>query len=246
MPLQNTTTVTPTPTRQNAWKMFDRIAPRYDFLNRSLSFGQDILWRSSVAKWVPKEQNQNLLDLATGTADQLLSISKRVGTLRTAIGIDMSGEMLAIGRKKLDQSEVGKKITLLRGDALKIPLLNNSMNTITIAFGIRNLIDVSSGLKEMYRILKPQGTLIILEFSIPSNFFFRPIYLFYFRNILPVIGSFVSGDKKAYHYLNNTVETFPYGRGFCELMSKAGFGDIKTKQLNLGIATIYKGTKSGK
>ena len=145
------------PSRQEAWKIFDRIAHRYDLLNRLLSFGQDILWRSSVAKFFPSAKNQRVLDIATGTADQILSIFKRFGKSHTAIGVDMSGEMLSIGRRKILQRNLGEKTILVHGDALNLPIPDNFIDTTTITFGIRNLENVSLGLKEMHRILKTEG-----------------------------------------------------------------------------------------
>ena len=224
--------------------MFDRIAGRYDLLNRVLSFGQDLLWRTAVAKCIPKREEQTILDLATGTADQLISIFRRCGKNHNAIGLDMSGEMLAIGRNKVVKRRLHRQITLVHGDALRIPMISQSVDAITITFGIRNLENVGRGLWEMYRVLKPGGKVIILEFSMPENRVFRPFYLFYLRNILPGIGTVVSGDNYAYRYLNKTVETFPYGEKFCQMMRDTGFTEINTIQLNLGIATIYQGQKN--
>ena len=232
------------PPRQDAWRMFDRIAHRYDLINRLLSLGQDLLWRSAVAKCIPKKEKQIIVDIATGTADQLISIFRRLGKDHKAIGLDMSGEMLAIGRKKIIKQGLGRNAVLVHGDALKIPVSNCSVDAITITFGIRNLIDVEQGLREMHRILKPGGIVVILEFSLPENRLFRPVYLFYLRNILPAIGSFISGDNYAYRYLNKTVETFPYGEEFCKIMRSAGISQTNTIQLNFGIATIYKGWKN--
>ena len=229
------------PSRTDVWKMFDRIAPRYDLLNRVLSVGQDVLWRHSVAKQIPSSSSQSILDIATGTADQLITICKKFHHVQYAVGIDMSLEMLSIGKRKVEKKNLNKLIKLIHGNALQLPFQDDSMDVITITFGIRNLVDIDIALTEMKRILKPGGKLIILEFSLPTNRLFQMIYLFYFRNILPAIGSLVSGDQKAYRYLNSTVETFPYGQAFCNIMKQAGFKKIDLNELHFGIATIYSG-----
>ena len=231
------------PTRNDAWKMFDRIAHRYDLLNHLLSFGQDLLWRAAVAKCLANHQGQHIVDIATGTADQLIAIFRKLGRNHTAIGLDMSAEMLTIGRSKVIKQGLNQHITLVHSDALRLPLQSHSVDAVTITFGIRNLVDMDQGLQEMNRILKADGQVIILEFSLPGNRLFRSLYLFYFRNILPTIGSLISGDNYAYRYLNKTVETFPYGDDFCRIMNSAGFARTSTKQLNFGIATIYRGWK---
>jgi demethylmenaquinone methyltransferase / 2-methoxy-6-polyprenyl-1,4-benzoquinol methylase len=218
--------------------MFDRIAHRYDLLNHLLSFGHDFIWRSAVVRYVPENSDCKLLDIATGTADQVISICKRC-EIKSAIGLDMSQKMLSIGREKLSQVRLNHQITLVRGDALKIPLKSGSVDVVTITFGIRNVVNVQRALSEMLRMLRPGGRVIILEFSIPPNFLFRRLYLLYFRNILPVVGSLISGDRYAYNYLNQTVETFPYGDEFLRLLIDAGFKETNAEQLTCGIATIY-------
>lgn len=231
------------PSRREVWKMFDRIAGRYDLLNRMLSFGQDVVWRNRVARHLPKKENLRLLDLATGTADQLISIFKHNKDAGSAIGIDMAEMMLDVGRTKLKKRELNESITLQTGNAVKIPFSDQSFDATTISFGIRNVSDVSESLREMYRVLCPDGRAIILEFSLPKNALIRSGYLFYFRHILPRLGSLISGDSYAYKYLNQTVETFPYGRAFCELMTDAGFDNVKATPLTFGIATIYQGDR---
>lgn len=231
------------PSRREVWKMFDRIAGRYDLLNRMLSFGQDVVWRNRVARHLPGKQNMRILDLATGTADQLISIFKHNKNAESAIGIDMAEMMLEVGRTKLEKRNLNESISLQTGNAVKIPFSDQSFDATTISFGIRNVNDVSESLREMYRVLRPNGRAIILEFSLPGNALIRSGYLFYFRHILPRLGSLISGDSYAYKYLNQTVETFPYGRAFCELMTNAGFDNVKATPLTFGIATIYQGDR---
>ena len=231
------------PDRQDVWKMFDRIAKRYDLLNRMLSFGQDQSWRRKISHLLPIVDNLKVLDLATGTADLLLSMYENSSRVELGVGLDMAGEMLAIGQKKIVSRKLNEKLQLIRSDAMTIPVSDCSFNAVTIAFGIRNLIDVEKSLTEMYRILKPGGKALLLEFSLPDNRFIRSLYLFYFRYILPLAGSIISGDDYAYRYLNETVETFPYGDKFCQLMEKSGFSEVKQHRLTFGVASIYCGNR---
>jgi demethylmenaquinone methyltransferase/2-methoxy-6-polyprenyl-1,4-benzoquinol methylase len=227
------------PSRQEIWRMFNRISERYDLLNRILSLSLDVKWRKKLTQMLPDRSHQIVLDLATGTADVILSLFKYSNKIKQAVGLDMAPEMLQIGRKKIALQNLQKKVQILPGDAENIPFADNIFDTITIAFGIRNLINVQQGLREMFRVLKPKGRLLVLEFSLPDNRFIGTVYLFYFRKILPKIGSWFSGDKYAYHYLNQTVETFPYGKSFCNVLYTAGFQNIIAQPLTFGLASIY-------
>lgn len=223
--------------------MFDRIAHRYDLLNRLLSLGQDVVWRNRVARCLPEKSGQHILDLATGTGDQLISIFSKSGRAASGIGIDMAENMLALGRSKLKKRRLDSSVKLQTGDATAIPFPENTFDAVTISFGIRNVTNVPHSLREMRRVLQPGGRVIILEFSLPKNRLLRRFYLFYFRHILPRIGGLISGDSYAYRYLNETVETFPYGDEFCDLLREAGFEAVKMTPLTFGIATIYQGDK---
>ena len=229
------------PSRNESWRIFDRIAHRYDLLNRLLSFGRDIAWRKKVARLLPERDNLTLLDLATGTADLLFSLCENGTRIGSAVGLDMSAEMLTLAGTKLQKKQPSQPCLFLRSDAQSLPFPDRSFDVVTIAFGIRNIPDVNLALREMTRILKPGGRAIVLEFSLPRNTFVRSGYLFYFRHILPRIGGLISGDSKAYKYLNETVETFPYGRDFCDLMEQAGMNDVNSYTLTFGVATIYTG-----
>lgn len=231
------------PSRQHVWHMFDRIAHRYDLLNRLLSMRQDVAWRNKMATLLPERPNLRLLDLATGTADQILSLIHKSDRIGSAVGIDMSTEMLSFGREKIAKRGLSERVVLQEGDAMQPPLPDNSFDVVTISFGIRNVLDVTQSLREMQRVLKPGGRVLILEFSLPSNWLMRKSYLFYFRNILPWIGGKISGDSYAYRYLNQTVESFPYGRTFCRLLEEAGFENVTDHPLTFGIASIYQGDK---
>ncbi len=230
------------PPRKEVWKMFDRIAHRYDFLNRSLSFGQDIAWRRKMRKHLPERPELHVLDLATGTADQLIFLANDT-RVASGEGSDMSEKMLEIGRRKISKAGLQDRFTLKTGDALQVPAPDNSADVVTISFGIRNVESVPEAMQEMIRVLKPGGRALILEFSLPGNRVMRGLYLFYFRHILPRIGGLISGDPYAYRYLNRTVETFPYGEAFCDWMREAGFESVRFRSLTFGIAAIYQGDK---
>jgi len=230
------------PTRHDAWKMFNRIAHRYDFLNHFLSANRDVVWRRRLARLLPDMNDQTVLDLATGTGDQLLTLYD-TGKLKSGIGLDLAEEMMIIGREKISSRGLTGQLQLQHGDAEAIPFDENSFDAVSISFGIRNVIDISRTLGEMLRILKPGGRVLILEFSLPTNSIIRILYLFYFRQLLPRLGGLIAGDSYAYRYLNETVETFPYGEEFCALMRQAGFKKVEVNCLTLGIASIYRGDK---
>jgi len=231
------------PSRQDVHRMFDRIARRYDLLNRILSLGQDIVWRKKLAGILNKNQCQDILDLATGTADVLLSAHRYNRSMRIGVGVDLAREMLQVGRRKLAKANLSEKTLLLKADALSVPVADNSFDAITISFGIRNVVDVHKALKEMWRVLKVDGRTLILEFALPPKPWLRRIFLIYLRNIIPFIGGIVSGNKHAYRYFNETVETFSYGEEFVQLMKEAGFREVKIHSLSFGVAAIYEGVK---
>ncbi len=231
------------PSRRDVHRMFDRIARRYDLLNRLLSFGQDIVWRKKLAKILENHNCAEILDLASGTADVLLSANQHNRYMKLGVGIDMSEEMLSLGHHKISSLDLSEKLKLIRADATELPIADNSFDAVTIAFGIRNVLSVDSALSEMNRAVKSGGKVCVLEFSLPSNMLIRKLFLIYLRHILPFFGGLISGDRKAYRYLNETVESFPYGQAFGELMIKAGLRDIHIRRLSFGAATIYEGTK---
>lgn len=242
--IMNTTPpTTEAPSRKDVWKMFDRIAHRYDFLNRSLSFGRDTAWRKRMRRHLPDDRPLRILDLATGTADQILFLLDGPAEIREAKGYDLSEEMLEVGRRKLRERGVDDRVELLTGDAMSSPAPDATADVVTISFGIRNVLDVPTALRDMKRLLTPGGKVLILECSVPANPVVRWGYLLYFRHILPWLGGWVSGDRKAYKYLNQTVETFPCGEAFCALMRDAGFEDVRAEPMTLGVATLYIGVK---
>ncbi|MDZ4723217.1 MAG: bifunctional demethylmenaquinone methyltransferase/2-methoxy-6-polyprenyl-1,4-benzoquinol methylase UbiE [candidate division Zixibacteria bacterium] len=221
--------------------MFDRIAHRYDLLNHLLSGNRDKQWRRKVADTI-EGNNLHLLDLATGTGDQLLAAYDS-GKVVRGMGIDPAEQMLMIGRKKIEERNLTEKLSLMLSSAEKLPFQDNSFDTLTMSFGIRNVMDITTSLSEMRRVLKADGQIIILEFSLPPNRLMRALYLFYFRQILPRLGGLISGDSGAYRYLNQTVESFPYGEQFCTILSDSGFKQTSAHPLTFGIATMYTGRK---
>ncbi len=231
------------PPRIEIWRMFDRIARRYDLLNHLLSLGQDIRWRKKVARFLVNKYDQYILDLATGTGDQLLYLFSCSDRIDRALGTDLALKMLDRGREKVKKRKLDDRIVLEEGDAENIQYPDNTFDAVTISFGIRNVMSVERSLSEMCRVLKPSGRVLILEFSIPQNILMRSIYLFYFRYLLPFIGSVISGDGSAYRYLNKTVEGFPYGDAFCQLLRESGFQNVSMYPQTFGIATIYCGDK---
>jgi len=223
--------------------MFDRIARRYDLLNHLLSGGIDRRWRARVARLLPPGENLHVLDLAAGTGDQLMALSE-TGRIERGIGLDLANHMLSVGREKVRKRNLASVLSLQNGDAEDLPFADDSFHAVSIAFGIRNMSDVRRTLAGMLRVLKPNGRALILEFSLPTRQPLRAAYLFYLRHFLPRLGAAVSGDASAYRYLNETIETFPYGEGFCRIMSEVGFTGVRCTPLTGGIASIYQGEKS--
>lgn len=236
------TTAPASPSRENAPRMFDRIAHRYDLLNHLLSINRDKFWRRRLTDFLGEADNFKLLDLATGTGDQLLAMFE-TGKVAHGLGVDPSEGMLAIARQKIINLNLEDMLEVQTGRGENIPAKNESFDVVTISFGIRNVVDLDQSLVEIFRVLKPGGRVLILEFSLPSNRIFRAGYLFYFRHILPILGGLISGDNQAYQYLNQTVETFPYGEDFVARVRRAGFLRTEVCPLTFGLVSIYVGHK---
>jgi demethylmenaquinone methyltransferase/2-methoxy-6-polyprenyl-1,4-benzoquinol methylase len=226
--------------------MFDRISGTYDLLNRILSFGTDIFWRKKLARFLPARRSQQVLDLATGTGDQILALFDQGDRVRSGVGIDPAKRMIEVGRRKVRKRGASGAIDLVVGDAIAIPTGDCRFDVVTIAFGIRNMGDVKKALDEMYRVLKPGGRVLILEFAMPRHRLVRAGVLIYLRYILPHLGALMSRDPHAYRYLNETIETFPGGDAFCELLRAASFVDVMAHAIPLGLPMIYQGEKPGK
>lgn len=222
--------------------MFNRIAPYYDLLNRVLSLGIDRSWRKKAIALLKDGKPRHILDVATGTADVALMTAHRLSP-EQIIGIDISTEMLDIGRQKITKQGLDAIIELQEGDSENLPFPDNTFDAVTVAFGVRNFEHLENGLAEMHRVLKPGGQVVILEFSQPTAFPFKQLFHFYFRNILPVVGRMTSKDPKAYRYLYESVQAFPDGERFLEVLQKTGYKSNRCIPLTLGICSIYSAFK---
>ena len=220
--------------------MFNMIASKYDFLNHTLSLGMDYVWRKKAIKKIlnnPKE----ILDIATGTADFAISAAKH--TQANITGIDISDQMICVGNKKIQQKKLHNRIKLSIEDSENLPFHDNSYDAITAGFGVRNFENLEKGLSEIYRVVKKNGYVVILEPSTPKVFPLKQIFSIYFQKILPFIGSLVSKDKSAYSYLPNSVKSFPDGDNFLKILNKQGFSKANYYPLSFGIVSLYVAIK---
>jgi len=227
--------------KQQVADMFDNISHKYDFLNHFLSLGIDIRWRKKGIKLLKEIQPKQILDIATGTGDFAIESLKLNPDHVT--GVDISEGMLNVGRAKLKKRKLDDRITLSSGDSENLPFEDNKFDAIIVAFGVRNFENLEKGLAEMFRVLRPGGKVVVLEFSKPKSFPFKQLYNFYFKNILPTLGKTISKDNAAYTYLPESVRTFPDGKDFTSILDKLGFKDTVCKPLTLGISSIYTGIK---
>ncbi len=220
--------------------MFNNIAPKYDLLNNLLSVGIDKIWRKKVAKILTSD-TKNVLDVATGTGELAIEIAKNKNIRIT--GIDISQGMLDIGIIKLKNQNLSHQIKLIKADSEKLPFNDNSFDASTVAFGVRNFEHLEQGLLEMKRVIKEGGKIIVLEFSKPKKFPVKQLFNFYFKTIMPSLGKTISKDSRAYSYLPESVQLFPEGDEFINVLKTCGFKDCKSKKLSFGIASIYSATK---
>jgi len=221
-------------------QMFDKIANRYDLLNHSLSLGMDFIWRKIAVKKLTNNPKK-IIDIATGTADFAISATKY--TQANVIGIDISKEMLIVGDIKIKKKNLVDRITLLKGDCENLPFENDSFDAMTAGFGVRNFENLEKGLKEMYRVLQKNSTVVILEPSIPSNLILKILFKFYFSYILPALGKIFSNDSNAYKYLPESVDAFPSGKDFIKKLENSGFRKCKHIPLSFGIVALYTAIK---
>ena len=218
--------------------MFDAIATRYDLLNSVLSGGLDRQWRDRAVRELKLSGNAVAVDLCTGTADLALTLIREPG-VRRVIGVDFSAEMLRLGQRKVNEAEVERTVTMVRGDAMSVPVTNTSADAATIGFGIRNVQGPIDTLGEVRRILRPGGQLAILEFGFPRNILLRNAYNWYFRRVLPLVGKVVSRHSSAYSYLPASVGAFWEPEEFCKILSSAGFTGVRVTPLTFGIVYLY-------
>lgn len=227
--------------KQQVEQMFDTISGNYDNLNRMISLGTDQGWRRKVLKMVSEEQPETILDIATGTGDLAILLSK--SNAKKITGLDLSAGMLEVGKKKIKALNLDNRIEMIQGDSENLPFADNSFDAITVGFGIRNFENLEKGLSEILRVLKPGGIFVILETSVPTKFPFKQGYFLYTQNIMPFMGKLFSKDQKAYKYLSDSAKNFPFGETLNNILRKVGFKDVKHKPQTMGIATIYSSSK---
>jgi demethylmenaquinone methyltransferase/2-methoxy-6-polyprenyl-1,4-benzoquinol methylase len=228
--------------KEQVERMFDKIAPRYDLLNRLLSLGIDVWWRRRAIGYLRAEAPREVLDVATGTGDVAILLAKMLRP-STVIGIDIAKQMLELGREKIRREGLEGVISLETGDSESLRFPDASFDAVTVAFGVRNYENLAQGLAEMRRVLRPGGRLVVLEFSRPHVFPFKQLYNGYFKYVLPLIGRLTSRDVRAYTYLFESVQAFPEGNEFLSILSKTGYQDPKCERLTLGICSIYTARK---
>jgi demethylmenaquinone methyltransferase/2-methoxy-6-polyprenyl-1,4-benzoquinol methylase len=222
-------------------EMFNRISGRYDFLNHFFSLGLDRRWRKKLVDGLARENPRYILDIATGTGDLAIAAC-RIKPVKIT-GVDVAEDMLAIGRKKVAEKGLGHLVELLPGNSENLPFDEGRFDAAMVSFGVRNFDNLLRGLQEIRRILRDGGSIHILEFALPSRFPLRQLYLFYFRNIMPFLGRWISGDRSAYAYLPASVMRFPTGYHFTRIMEEAGFHDNSFRKLSSGIVMLYRGVK---
>ncbi len=227
--------------KEEVEEMFDNISGNYDFLNRLLSLRIDTLWRDKIVQSIKASGAKNILDVATGTGDLAIELVKAIPDAQVT-GFDLSQKMLDVGVEKIEKKGLSNQITMIKGDAENMPFPDNEFEAITVAFGVRNFQHLDKGLSEMARVLKSGHTLYILEFSKIEGPL-APLFNFYFKNILPNLGKLISKDSRAYTYLPDSVEAFPYGDSLKEIILSQGFSSVNYKKLTFGVATIYECTK---
>jgi demethylmenaquinone methyltransferase/2-methoxy-6-polyprenyl-1,4-benzoquinol methylase len=231
--------------KEQVAQMFDTISGEYDGLNKIISLGTDAKWKKKILQMVKLQSRSfgttSILDIATGTGDLAILFAETSAT--EIIGLDISQGMLDIGKKKIAAKNLESKIQMVLGDGENIPYSDNYFDVITVAYGVRNFENLEKGLSEILRVLKPNGLFIILETSVPTKFPFKQGYYLYTNFIMPTIGKLFSKDKKAYSYLSNSAQNFPFGEALNNILRKIGFIDVKDIPQTMGVATIYKASK---
>ena len=217
-------------------QMFNKIAYKYDFLNRFLTFGIDNVWRTIAVKKI-KNNPKNVLDIATGTADLAIITAKY--TNAEIIGLDISDQMLKVGKEKITSKNLDSRIKLINGDAENLSFNNETFDAITVGFGVRNFENLEKGLNEIYRVIKEGGYVAILEPSYPEKFPLKQLFNFYFETLTPIIGNLISKDYKAYSYLSKSVKNFPSSNNFIDQLKKIGFSKCNHYSLTFGVVSLY-------
>ena len=228
--------------KEQVTKMFDTISKNYDGLNRVISFGIDIKWRKKVVEILKKEQPNSILDIATGTGDLAIALTKTGA--KKIVGLDISPGMLAVGKEKVTDKNLDNTIEMVVGDSENLVFDANSFDAVTVSFGVRNFETLETGMAEILRVLKPNGTLVVLETSVPTKTPYKQGYNFYTKNILPLIGKIFSKDDSAYGYLSESASVFPHGENFNNILREIGLIDVTNKPQTFGVASIYVAKKA--
>ncbi|WP_298488673.1 bifunctional demethylmenaquinone methyltransferase/2-methoxy-6-polyprenyl-1,4-benzoquinol methylase UbiE [uncultured Maribacter sp.] len=227
--------------KEQVTQMFNNISKNYDGLNRVISFGIDIKWRNRVVAILTKNKPNSILDIATGTGDLAINMVKTGAS--KIVGLDISPGMLEVGKDKIKDKKLANTIEMVVGDSENLPFKDNSFDAVTVAFGVRNFETLEKGLAEIFRVLKPNGSFVVLETSVPTKTPYKQGYSFYTKRILPLIGRIFSKDRSAYAYLSESASVFPHGENFNNILRKIGFIDVVNKPQTFGVATIYVATK---
>ena len=227
--------------KEQVAQMFDNISENYDGLNRVISLGIDVNWRKKVVKIVGKNNPKQILDIATGTGDLALMMASL--NPERIVGLDISSGMLEVGKQKIAKAKLSNKIEMIVGDSEEMSFEDSTFDAITVSFGVRNFANLDKGIKEIARVLKPDGTLVILETSNPTKFPFKQGYKLYTNLFLPIVGKLFSKDKVAYSYLSESANSFPFGEAFNNILQKNGFSNTKDTPVTFGVATIYIASK---
>ncbi|QBA63454.1 bifunctional demethylmenaquinone methyltransferase/2-methoxy-6-polyprenyl-1,4-benzoquinol methylase UbiE [Muriicola soli] len=227
--------------KEQVTSMFDAISGEYDGLNRVISFGIDVKWRKRVVRILKKKSPKNILDIATGTGDLAINLVETGAS--KIVGLDISKGMLEVGKTKVLRKQLEGKVEMVVGDSENLQFKDGTFDAVTVAFGVRNFENLEKGLGEIYRVLKPKGTLVVLETSVPTKTPFKQGYKFYSRYVLPVIGKIFSKDRSAYQYLSDSASVFPHGQEFNNILGKIGFIGMENKPQTFGVASIYVASK---
>ncbi len=222
-------------------QMFNNISDNYDFMNRIMTFGIDVKWRKKVVKMVSAVKPENILDIATGTGDFAIMLAEIKP--KKIVGLDISEGMLTVGKQKVKEKKLDNLIEMVLGDSENLPFEDNSFDAVTVGFGVRNFENLDKGLSEIYRVLRPGGIFVVLETSQPEKFPFKQVYKFHSKYIIPLLGKLFSKDQKAYEYLPESAEAFPYGEAFNNILKKNKFTSVQNYPLMFGAASIYKAYK---
>lgn len=223
-------------------QMFDSIAPAYDLMNRLMTFGLDRVWTRRAVKSAVSHSPGSILDVATGTADIALRLSEKVPDAQIT-GIDLSEGMLAIGRRKVEESGKSQSITLQQADCLALPFADDTFDAVTVAYGVRNFDNLLAGYREMHRVIRPGGKITVVELATPTSPIVKPLYRLYTGSIIPVVGRLLSKDVSAYSYLPRSIAAVPQRSEMTELMAQAGFTDCSFRTFTLGVCGLYTAHK---